>query len=73
MTPDDHPILGPIPEVEGLYVAAGFSGHGFMQSPAVGMCMAELLTDGRASTVEIASLGVERFRTGRSPFTESVL
>ncbi len=73
MTPDDHPILGAIPEVEGLYVAAGFSGHGFMQSPAVGMCMAELIADGRARTVDVGSLGIERFRGGRSPFQKSVI
>lgn len=73
MTPDDHPVLGPIPEIEGLYVATGFSGHGFMQSAAVGLCMAELLTEGRAQTVDLAPFGVERFRTGRSPFRKSVL
>ncbi len=73
MTPDDHPILGAIREVEGLYVAAGFSGHGFMQSPAVGRCMAELLTTGRATAVDIAPLGIERFGSGGSPFKPSVL
>ncbi|MEM4748964.1 MAG: FAD-binding oxidoreductase, partial [Thermosphaera sp.] len=33
MTPDHHPIIGPIREINGLYVAAGFSGHGFMMAP----------------------------------------
>ncbi len=73
MTPDDHPILSAIPAVEGLYVAAGFSGHGFMQSPAVGMAMAELLTAGRATTVDLAPFSLERFRDGRSIFSPSVL
>ena len=73
MTPDDHPILGAVPEVEGLYLAAGFSGHGFMQSPATGRCMAELLTEGRAQTVDIGPLGIERFRDGVSRFKASVL
>src|SRR5690606_14974626 len=36
MSPDDHGIVGPVPEVPGLWVAAGFSGHGFMQAPVVG-------------------------------------
>ncbi len=73
MTPDDHPILSAIPEVAGLYVAAGFSGHGFMQSPAVGRCMAELLTEGRAETVDLAPFSLERFRGGRSTFARSIL
>jgi sarcosine oxidase subunit beta len=39
MTPDGHPILGRVEE--GVYAACGFSGHGFMQSPAVGRAVAE--------------------------------
>ncbi|HEX6490418.1 MAG TPA: FAD-dependent oxidoreductase, partial [Gaiellaceae bacterium] len=39
MTPDAHPILGRV--AEGVYAACGFSGHGFMQSPAVGRAVAE--------------------------------
>jgi sarcosine oxidase subunit beta len=73
MTPDDHPILGRIESVEGLFVAAGFSGHGFMQSPAVSVCMAELLIDGRARTVDISGLGLERFRSASSAFRSAVL
>ena len=73
MTPDDHPIIGPVREVEGLYVAAGFSGHGFMQSAAVGACVAELLTEGAARTVDIRDFSLERFRLARSAFSPSVL
>jgi sarcosine oxidase subunit beta len=40
--PDDLPILGPVPGVEGLLVAAGFSGHGFALAPAVGGVLARL-------------------------------
>ncbi|MFO7270920.1 NAD(P)/FAD-dependent oxidoreductase [Sphaerobacter thermophilus] len=65
ITPDDNPLLGWIDEVEGLAVAAGFSGHGFMQGPAVGMCMAELITEGRATTVDISAFAPSRFREGR--------
>ena len=43
VTPDDNPLLGWTGGPEGLAVAAGFSGHGFMQGPAIGRCMAELL------------------------------
>jgi sarcosine oxidase subunit beta len=41
-TPDDLPVLGPVPGVEGLFVAAGFSGHGFALSPLVGDMLARL-------------------------------
>ena len=44
MTPDAHPIIGPV--ADGLYAACGFSGHGFMQSPAVGRAVAAELLRG---------------------------
>jgi sarcosine oxidase subunit beta len=47
MTPDAHPIIGPVGD--GLYAACGFSGHGFMQSPAVGRAVAEELLLGESS------------------------
>jgi len=64
VTPDAHPIVGPVPEVEGLYCAVGFSGHGFMHAPAVGQIMAELITTGRCELLDIAPLSLERFRGG---------
>ncbi len=64
MTPDELAIVGPVPEVEGFFVAAGFSGHGFMHAPAVGTLMAELILDGEASTIDISDLSLDRFRTG---------
>ncbi len=47
VTPDWHPILDEWPEVEGLYIAAGFSGHGFKLFPAVGRMMATLIHEGK--------------------------
>ena len=41
-TPDDLPVLGPVPAVDGLLVAAGFSGHGFALTPMVGDVLARL-------------------------------
>lgn len=64
VSPDDHAILGMSPEVAGFYLATGFSGHGFQHSPATGRLMAELLLDGRTTGIDIAPLGIERFRTG---------
>ena len=73
MTPDDHPIVGAVPGVEGLYIAAGFSGHGFMHVPATARLIVEEMLDGKASALDIGDLSLERFMTGRRPFTATVL
>jgi sarcosine oxidase subunit beta len=73
MTPDDHPIVGAVPGVAGLYLAAGFSGHGFMHTPATAQLVVEEMLDGRAHTLDIADLSLERFVSGRRPFTATVL
>jgi len=64
MTPDHHAIIGPSPDVKGLFFANGFSGHGVMHSPATGRILAELLVDGQCSTFDIRSLRPERFAEG---------
>ncbi len=64
MTPDRHPIIGEMPGIAGLYLANGFSGHGFQHAPVVGKLLAELIVEGRAATVDISGLGLERFRAG---------
>lgn len=60
-TPDAHPIIGRA-EVDGFYVVAGFSGHGFMHGPIAGLLVAEQILDGAAHTVDIALLNYERFK-----------
>jgi sarcosine oxidase subunit beta len=62
-TPDHQAILGPIPEVEGYWCAAGYSGHGFMQAPAAALLLTQLLLD-RTSEIDISSFGFERFARG---------
>lgn len=64
VTPDDNPLLGWVGEPAGLAVAAGFSGHGFMQGPAIGRCMAELLLDGEASGIDMRMFRPSRFVEG---------
>ena len=64
ISPDHHAILGKVPEVEGLILANGLSGHGFQHSPAVGKVISELITDGDARTIDISSLSIERFEKG---------
>ena len=63
LTPDQRAIIdqaGP----DGFYVACGFSGTGFKLSPAVGVCMSELILDGSAKFVNISSLNLNRFARG---------
>lgn len=62
-TPDHHAILGGC-EVEGLYLANGFSGHGVMHSPATGRALAEIMLDGKASFMDVKCLRLERFELG---------
>jgi len=64
VTPDAHPIFGATP-IEGFYLVGGFSGHGFMHGPVAGKLMAEILSDGQASTVDISMLDLARFAEGR--------
>ncbi len=64
MTPDRHPIIGPAADPAGLYLACGFSGHGFQHAPIVGKLLAELIVDGEAKTVDISGLSLDRFARG---------
>ena len=64
VTPDAHPIFGATP-MAGFWVVAGFSGHGFMHGPVAGQLMAERLTTGRFTTVDVSMLDLARFAEGR--------
>ncbi len=65
MTPDHHAIIGPAPNVEGLYFVNGFSGHGVMHSPASGRVGADLILEGSSNLIDAKQLGVERFKQGK--------
>ncbi len=64
ITPDDNPILGYVPEVENMIVAAGFSGHGFMQGPAIGKAISELVLDGAPQIIDLSAFRPSRFQEG---------
>ncbi len=64
MTPDGNPILGQVEE--GLFVAAGFSGHGVQQAAMVGRLMAEEVLWGRAKSLDIDLFRLERFQRGEA-------
>jgi sarcosine oxidase subunit beta len=61
MTPDAHPLIGPLRPLSNAYILAGFSGHGFMHGPIAGKLMAELMLDGRTATLDISGLSPQRF------------
>ncbi len=63
-TADQRPILGRAGP-DGFYLACGFSGTGFKTAPAVGACLAELILDGQATTVDISGYSLDRFAEGR--------
>ena len=65
VSPDSRAVMGHVPEIGGLFVAAGFSGTGFKTAPAVGAAMAELILTGRAATVDLRPFGFARLREGR--------
>lgn len=65
VTPDAHPIIGAVPQVDGYYVVTGFSGHGFMHGPAAGLLTAETILHGAARSLDISMLDYDRFAEGR--------
>ena len=69
MTPDAHPIIGWVGD--GVYAACGFSGHGFMQAPAVGEAVAEELLAG-SSSFDLTPYRLERF-AGETIFPETLV
>lgn len=65
ISPDWNPIIGTAPGVAGLHYCVGFSGHGFKLSPIAGVLVAELVADGKASTLDLTPYRLERFAEGR--------
>ena len=65
-TIDQNALLGSLPDVPNLYFANGFSGHGIQQSPAVGRGIAELITDGIFTSLDLSGLSVERLLSGHT-------
>ena len=63
VTPDVVPTLGETPEIEGLHICTGLSGHGFGIGPGVGRVMADVVT-GRNPEHELTRFRPERFFDG---------
>lgn len=64
ITPDWNPVVGVVPGYEGLYVATGFSGHGFKLAPTIGEGLAQTIL-GQEPRVPIDSYGMDRFEVGQ--------
>jgi sarcosine oxidase, subunit beta len=64
MSPDKHAILGPAPGCPNLFLANGSSGHGVMHAPALGQLLAEIMSDGAASALDVHALRPTRFAEG---------
>jgi sarcosine oxidase subunit beta len=64
MSPDGHALLGAAPGCANLILANGSSGHGVMHAPALGLLVAEILSDGRASSMDTTELDPGRFVGG---------
>lgn len=70
---DHNAIVGRLGDLANGYLACGFSGHGLQQSPAVGRGLAELIVDGRYTTLDLADLGFERIAAKRPLLERNVI
>jgi sarcosine oxidase subunit beta len=73
ITPDHHPLLGPYPELPNLILAGGFSGHGIMHGPAVGVVIAEMVLDGQPKSIDISILSPTRIREDKLLVEKNVI
>ncbi|XP_067001498.2 FAD-dependent oxidoreductase domain-containing protein 1 isoform X2 [Anabrus simplex] len=69
---DQNGIVGPHPYYHNLYIATGFSGHGFQQSPAVGRAVMEMILDGGFETIDLTRLGFDRLITNERMLEQNI-
>ncbi|WP_121743463.1 NAD(P)/FAD-dependent oxidoreductase [Natronorubrum halophilum] len=61
VTPDGLPLVGPVSDDEGLLVATGFNGHGFMLAPAIGRALSDYVTTETWSDLDLEPFSPRRF------------
>ena len=61
VSPDHNALIGHAPGIENFVCANGFSGHGMQHAPAVGLAVAELVTEGLARSVDLSAYSLDRF------------
>ena len=64
-SPDFHPIIDKIPSLEGLFVMAGDAGTSFKTAPAIGICLAEWITEGSPKLADLTPFRSTRFAEGK--------
>ncbi|WP_340001780.1 FAD-binding oxidoreductase [Oceanobacillus sp. FSL K6-0127] len=72
-TLDQNAIIGGHPELQGYYLACGFSGHGMQQAPAVGKGLSELILTGAYETLDLTPLCFERFANNKLIVEEAIV
>jgi len=70
---DHNAIVGRVPGIDNLLIANGFSGHGLQQAPAVGRGLAELVVEGRYTSLDLAPLGYARILEGRPLIEKNIV
>ena len=70
---DANAIVGPLPSHANVLVATGFSGHGLQQAPAIGRGLAELIVNGRYTSLDLSPLGYERVAANRPLVEQNVV
>ena len=61
MSPDRQPIISRSHDVDGFYMACGFSGHGFMLAPVTGLLISEMIL-GETPSADLSALDIDRFK-----------
>ncbi|GAA0786956.1 FAD-binding oxidoreductase [Roseibium denhamense] len=70
---DHNAFIGPVPEINGFYLALGFSGHGLQQAPATGRGLAEIITTGGYETLDLSPLGFDRLAANQPVSEKNVV
>ncbi len=70
---DQNGLVGRLPGLQNAFVAAGFSGHGLQQAPAVGLGVAELIATGAYQTLDLAPFALERIAENRPLVERNVI